>query len=266
MPAETHEEVCSRTEDAASPTHGPKAKYMVVPGLGEIAMPHAAPTMPPVPDWEGGLKLQVKGQARLLIAGPPCVGKGTVSKIIAEKWGLCHLSTGDLLRGEIDRRSAIGEAVEGLLAEGKLVPQEIVLHLLKQKIQENPTQGYLIDGFPRTPEQAELLSQEGVGINGFLLLDCADSVLIDRVTMRRMDPVTKTVYNLRSYPPPTEEIAQRLICRADDTEAVIKRRIRDYRSTEEALMRRYRTFMISLDASLPAEHVANALLHKVEFI
>ncbi|MBS1596886.1 MAG: adenylate kinase [Bacteroidetes bacterium] len=125
----------------------------------------------------------------LILFGPPGSGKGTQSERLISKYGLKHLSTGDLLRSEIARETPLGLAVKNLMAKGELVPDEIVIEMINSAIDNNPAaNGFLFDGFPRTNAQAEaldkLLSQKNTEISIVLALQVSDKELVSRLVKR----------------------------------------------------------------------------------
>src|SRR5579864_2052108 len=125
----------------------------------------------------------------IILFGPPGSGKGTQSERLIAKYGLKHLSTGDLLRSEIAGQTPLGMAVKNLMAEGKLVPDEIVIEMIDAAIENNPQiNGFLFDGFPRTTAQAEaldkLLAQKGTSIAVVLALQVSESELVKRLLNR----------------------------------------------------------------------------------
>ncbi len=143
----------------------------------------------------------------LILFGPPGSGKGTQSERLIAKYGLKHLSTGDLLRGEIAGQTPLGMAVKNLMAEGKLVPDEIVIEMIDIAIENNPrVNGFLFDGFPRTTAQAEaldkLLAQKGTEIAVVLALQVSQEELIARLLNRgrtsdRSDDVNEEIIAAR---------------------------------------------------------------------
>jgi len=125
----------------------------------------------------------------LVLFGPPGAGKGTQSNLLIDKYNLVHLSTGDILRGEIAAGTALGLEAKTLMDKGDLVPDEVVIGMISSKLDNNPTaNGFIFDGFPRTAAQAEaldnLLSEKGTEIAGMLSLKVADTELIKRLLER----------------------------------------------------------------------------------
>jgi adenylate kinase len=156
----------------------------------------------------------------LILFGPPGSGKGTQSERLIAKYGLKHLSTGDLLRSEIAGQTPLGMAVKNLMAEGKLVPDEIVIEMIDAAIENNPhVNGFLFDGFPRTTAQAEaldkLLSQKGTEISIVLALQVTQEELIQRLLNRgrtsdRIDDVNEEIIAARitEYEKKTAAVAE----------------------------------------------------------
>ncbi len=147
----------------------------------------------------------------LVLFGPPGAGKGTQSENLINKYGLVHLSTGDILRSEIARGTALGKKAKEIMDRGELVGDDIVIGMIESKLDENPhAKGFIFDGFPRTTGQAialdDLLQKKGTGISGMLALEVDDEELTKRLLLRGKDSG-----------------------RADDRdETVIRRRIQEY--------------------------------------
>ncbi len=156
----------------------------------------------------------------LILFGPPGSGKGTQSEKLISKYGLKHLSTGDLLRSEIAVQTPLGLAVKSLMAEGKLVPDEIVIEMINSALDNNPhVNGFLFDGFPRTTAQAEaldkLLSQKGTEIALVLALQVRQQELVKRLlsrgrTSERADDVNEDIIAARiaEYEKKTAAVAE----------------------------------------------------------
>jgi adenylate kinase len=156
----------------------------------------------------------------IILFGPPGSGKGTQSEKLISRYGLKHLSTGDLLRSEISGQTPLGQAVKSLMSEGKLVPDEIVIEMIDSALDNNPhVNGFLFDGFPRTTAQAEaldkLLTQKGTQIAVVLALQVSHQELIKRLLNRgrtsdRSDDVNEEVIDARinEYEKKTSAVAE----------------------------------------------------------
>lgn len=127
----------------------------------------------------------------LVLIGPPGAGKGTQAKSICEKFNLCHLSTGDILRNEVSKQTDLGKQAKDIIDKGELVSNEIILEIIKKfiSINMNNYKGFLFDGFPRSEDQADmlnnLLEEIKVGISKVILLDVDQSILLQRINKRK---------------------------------------------------------------------------------
>ena len=127
----------------------------------------------------------------LVLIGPPGAGKGTQAKSICEKFNLCHLSTGDILRNEVSKQTDLGKQAKDIIDKGELVSNEIILEIIKKfiSINMNNYKGFLFDGFPRSEDQADmlnnLLEEIKVNISKVILLDVDQSILLQRINKRK---------------------------------------------------------------------------------
>ncbi len=175
---------------------------------------------------------------RLLFLGPPGAGKGTQAELLAERHQLLHLSTGDLLRGEVKAGTSLGQEAEAVMARGELVSDALVLAIVRSRL-EGHTGGWLLDGFPRNLAQAEaldaLLAELDQRIERVLLLELEDGVLIQRLLSRG---------------------------RADDNEAVIRNRLVVYQEQTAPLIDHYRQLglLCSVEASGTVEAIAERIV------
>jgi adenylate kinase len=173
----------------------------------------------------------------LLLFGPPGSGKGTQSRLITNWLKIPAISTGDMLRGEIAAGSKLGETAKSIMASGGLVGDDLVNQMLKARVSRTDCAGgFLLDGYPRTAEQAEfldkLLEERRLPAPTILHLDVPADALIGRMTSRRECPKCKRIYNLLHQPPKTAGVCDddgaALITRRDDTEEVVRERLRMY--------------------------------------
>jgi len=187
--------------------------------------------------------------ARIILMGPPGVGKGSVSDRLVDKFGMVHLSSGDILRAERSSGSELGETLKKYMDAGELVPDEIVIKIIIKSISSlDRSKGLLLDGFPRTVVQAkqldDALAKMGLPIHGVLLLDAPEEVLLKRITGRRICPKCGRVYHIETMPPARDNICDscgtELIHRDDDTEQVVRERINLYHKETEPVIEYYR--------------------------
>uniref|UniRef100_A0A0D6QTU7 adenylate kinase n=1 Tax=Araucaria cunninghamii TaxID=56994 RepID=A0A0D6QTU7_ARACU len=194
---------------------------------------------------------------KLIISGAPASGKGTQCELIVKKYGLVHISTGDLLRSEVAAGSANGKKAKEFMEKGALVPDEIVVSMVKRRLAQQDAQekGWLLDGYPRSLPQAQVFESLEIKPDIFLVLDVPDEILIERVVGRRLDPITGKIYHLKYLPPETEEIAARLTQRFDDTEEKARSRLQTHQQNIEAVLSVYKNIMKTVNGNHPKEEV-----------
>jgi len=234
-----------------------------------------APTLLHV-DVEGIQKkrLTPDGPPRLVIAGPPAGGKGTQCANIVEKYGVVHLSTGDMLRAAVAAESEVGLKAKECMEAGELVPDDVITNVVLERLKEEDCQskGWLLDGFPRTEAQAESLNaatkEEGSSIlpvDAFILLEVPSETLVERVVGRRSDPETGKIYHMKFNPPEDEEIANRLVQRADDTEEAIVVRIEAFNANTAGVLGKFDERVIKkIDGSGQVEEIGQSVLVSIE--
>ncbi|MDA9098970.1 nucleoside monophosphate kinase [bacterium] len=180
------------------------------------------------------------GPKRVMIAGAPASGKGTQCELIVEKYGLVHISAGDLLRAAGAAGTPAGNEAKEYMDRGDLVPDSCVVSMVVDalNVPDAKEKGWLLDGYPRSASQADAIAKEGIEPDTFLLLDVPDDVLIERVVGRRLDPETGKIYHMTFSPPPAD-IVDRLTQRSDDTEEKAKNRLAVHASNVEAVVGKY---------------------------
>jgi len=185
----------------------------------------------------------------LIIFGPPGAGKGTQSDAIKDKFQVSHLSTGDMLREAIKNQTEIGKLARQYTDGGKLVPDEVVIGIVKAKVESlGAGKGILFDGFPRTLAQAEALDKmlESLDrkIDTVISLDVPDDSIVSRLTGRRMCTACNIIYHVSAKPPKKEGVCDQcgggLIIRDDDNEGVIRNRLNTYHSQTSPVLDYYR--------------------------
>lgn len=194
---------------------------------------------------------------RIMISGAPASGKGTQCELITGKYGLVHIAAGDLLRAEIASGSENGKRAQEYMDKGQLVPDEIVVMMVKDRLLQPDSQekGWLLDGYPRSLSQAVALKDFGFRPDLFILLEVPEELLVERVVGRRLDPVTGRIYHLKYSPPENDEIAARLTQRFDDTEEKVKLRLQTHHQNVEAVLSMYEDRIVKVDGSASKEDV-----------
>lgn len=181
---------------------------------------------------------------RIILLGGPGAGKGTQAKFITEKFGIPQISTGYMLRQAIAEGTPLGKQVQEVMASGGLVPDEIILTLVKDRIsQADCKNGFLFDGFPRTIAQAESLRTQGIDIDFVVEIYVDDAEIIKRISGRRVHKASGRTYHVEFNPPKNEnhddETDDTLIQREDDKEDTVRRRLNVYHTQTQPLIEFY---------------------------
>lgn len=185
----------------------------------------------------------------IILMGPPGAGKGTNAKRIASYYKIPHISTGDMFREAIKNKTALGELANKYISKGLLVPDEVTIGLVKERLQKDDCKnGFLLDGFPRTINQAEALKTIGEEIarpiNKVINIVVPESILIDRISGRRVCKVCGAPYHIKTFKPKQEGICDmcggELIQRKDDNEVTLKERLHEYHESTEPLIEYYK--------------------------
>jgi len=174
---------------------------------------------------------------RLLLFGPPGAGKGTQAAIVARRLGVPHIDTGSIIRDNIRNKTPLGIEAKAHVEKGELVPDDLVIRLVADRLkQADARDGWLLDGFPRSPAQALALSNMGEHgeemVEKVVFIDVPEEPLVKRLTSRRICAGCKGVYNLVTLPPAVRDVCDTcgggLIQRADDNEESVRNRFRVY--------------------------------------
>jgi len=180
---------------------------------------------------------------RIVLFGPPGAGKGTQAKLLAERLQLEHISTGELLRAVIKKGTGIGETAQRFIKQGKLVPGAIVRKLAEDTIAEQDYDQFILDGYPRTMEQAEWLMAflETHKARPFVVVSLVvpNAFIVKRLSQRRINSETGETYHLTFNPPPADVDPALITQRDDDKSEAILSRLREYHARTEPVQEYY---------------------------
>jgi len=181
---------------------------------------------------------------RIILLGQPGAGKGTQAQFLAERYRIPQISTGNILRAEAEAGSALGREARGYMESGGLVPDQLVIEMVKQRIvQPDCSNGFIIDGFPRTVAQAEALRDAGIDIDYVIEFDVDDAEILRRMSGRRVHPASGRTYHVEFNRPRVEGCddvtGEPLVQRPDDLEETVRKRIAHYHAQTRPLVDYY---------------------------
>ena len=186
---------------------------------------------------------------KILLIGPPGGGKGTQAKKISSKFNIPQISTGDMLREHVKKMSPLGIKAKEFMDSGELVPDNLILEMMKKKLSDNECQnGYILDGFPRTLPQAEgldrILNEINSKLNNVIIIEVNDNAIIDRMSGRRVHKNSGRIYHVKFNPPKNDGLDditnEPLSIRSDDKKETVKNRLEIYHDITKPLINYYR--------------------------
>lgn len=211
---------------------------------------------------------------RLVLLGAPGAGKGTQCKNIVAEYGLLHLSSGDILRRHRADGTELGRKAQSYMDSGALVPDEIIIEMMTEAVNQAPSAGLILDGFPRTVNQAVELDKEltgnGYAIDAVLNLKIDDSIVAGRMTGRRSCPKCGAVYHLQNLKPKVEGLCDhdgaQLVQRPDDSPEVVANRLETYHRQTEPLVEYYRNngTVLDIEADKDPDEVKASVFRKLQ--
>ena len=213
---------------------------------------------------------------KVVLLGAPGAGKGTQCKSIVARYELLHLSSGDILRQERAEGSELGKKAQAYMDSGALVPDEIIIEMMAKAIGKAPAGGFILDGFPRTLNQAVELDKSlvasGQKIDAVLNLEIDDNVVTKRITGRRSCPECGAVYHIENLKPKNEGICDKdgteLVQRSDDTEEVLANRLKTYHQQTEPLVDYYKKngTVYNFEADRNPDDVRDSIFEKLDVL
>ena len=201
---------------------------------------------------------------RLVLLGPPGVGKGTEASIISKKFNVPHISTGDILRNAVRQHTDLGMEAKQYMNDGKLVPDDIIIGIMCERIAKEDCQGgFILDGSPRTLVQAEALgdalNKMNIKLNSVINLQASEDIVIERLSGRRVCKSCGDLYHIKNVPPKVKGVCDKcegeLYQRSDDEEKTIRNRLKVYESQMKSLIDYYsgKGLLKNVDSSGGAE-------------
>ena len=208
---------------------------------------------------------------KIVMLGAPGAGKGTQAKMIAAKYGIPHVSTGDIFRANIKNGTELGKEAKSYMDKGALVPDELTVHILLDRVaQDDCAKGYVLDGFPRTIPQAEVLDAELTKLNDkidfAINVDVPDENIVRRMSGRRSCPSCGATYHIVHIPPKQEGVCDKcgaaLVQRDDDKEETVKNRLKVYHEQTQPLIDFYekKGVLKNVDGTVDSEEVFAAIV------
>ena len=178
---------------------------------------------------------------KLILLGPPGAGKGTQAKFVTEYLKIPQISTGDILRAEVKDRTDLGIKVQEIMDSGGLVSDELIVSIVKNRLQKDDcTNGFLLDGFPRTIPQAKALLEAKIAIDIVIELSVSDDEIVKRLSGRRVHEASGRIYHIQNNPPKhpdlDDQTGEKLVQRPDDLEGTVRKRLAVYRSQTKPLV------------------------------
>jgi len=193
---------------------------------------------------------------RIMLLGMPGAGKGTQARFLIEKFNIPQISTGDMLRAAIKAGTPLGMKAKQTMDSGALVPDDLVIELVKERIKDpDCAGGFIMDGFPRTLPQAQALRDAGIGIDFIIEIEVGDSEILRRMSGRRVHLASGRSYHIDYNPPKVpgkdDVTGEPLVQRPDDNEETVKKRIATYHSQTKPLIAYYMKWAETGDSKAP---------------
>jgi adenylate kinase len=202
----------------------------------------------------------------VVLLGAPGSGKGTLAIRLKDTWNVPHISTGDMFREAVKANSPMGQKAAEYMKNGQLVPDEITIGIVDERFAKpDVKKGFILDGFPRTTNQAQaldrILTNNKIALSSVILLDVDEKLIVKRITGRRTCSKCGSIYHIENMPPKTPNVCDKcmgeLMQRRDDTEEVVRERLVAYNDQTSPLIDFYRKkkILLQIDASRSPDHM-----------
>ena len=209
----------------------------------------------------------------IILLGAPGAGKGTIAEMLRQNTPYIHVSTGDMLREAVKAGSPVGLEAKSYMEKGELVPDDVIMRIVTERLEKKPDAKYMFDGFPRTTVQAEMLdktlSDHGGKVTKIFLLDVPRQVLVERLAGRRVCKKCGAVYHVKNIPPKKEGVCDQcggaLYQRPDDSEATVLNRLEVFKKQTESLIHYYekKNLLVRIEAGQPKEKTQAEIMAKL---
>jgi adenylate kinase len=212
------------------------------------------------------LRIRYKNDAprrppRVILLGPPGSGRSTQARIISKRFGLVHICTRSLIKAEIVKKPELAQLIAKCIKEGSLVPESVVIPLIEQRIKESDCRvnGWVLDGFPQTETQINLLKSLKIRPSLVCLFEQPEQESLRRLKNRKIDPNTGTIYDMDISPPADETVTSRLVELSEDNETVVKARMQHYNTNQHHIEEAYKDMLFTVQADQPIEQVTEVI-------
>lgn len=187
---------------------------------------------------------------RVILLGPPGSGRSTQARIISKRFGLVHICTRTLIRAEIKKKPELAQLIQNCMLQGTLVPDSLVIPLIEARLKSSDCRvnGWILDGFPQSEAQINLLKSLRIRPSLVCLFEQPEAETLRRLGHRRIDPETGNVYDMDMNPPADEVVVSRLIDLPEDKESVVRARIQHYISQQHHIEEAYKDMLFTVQA------------------
>lgn len=210
---------------------------------------------------------------KIILLGPPGAGKGTQAELLQQELKIPHIATGDMLRVAISKGDSFGLYVANLINVGQFVSDDVIIEIVKMRIAESDCiGGFILDGFPRTRAQAEVLEQSGINLDFVIQINVPDEIIVKRLAGRRVHIASGRIYHIDSHPPKVLGVddltGEALVQRPDDEEETVRKRLAVYHDKTEPLINYYKQKqngmrLITVDGTQDEHKVCDDILEKI---